>query len=272
MPKPFEGKIGLIQENAIGSWRQLKETEVILFGSEIKTNKCGTPLINDIFERAEKTASGKILAYVNADIILMDDFVEAVKKVNLERFLMVGRRHDFDFERKIDFKNSKWQDNLLKEAMPKWKIHGSTGIDYFIFPKGIFGSIPSFAIGRTFWDSWLVYKAYISGVPVIDATSEIKAIHQNHSYSNPLGMKGIWKGDEAKENEKLAGGPGHAFAIRDANFFLEKGEIRKARINFYKIITFPFRNYDKFYNFKIILFPGWLMMIAWRQMRKILWK
>ena len=88
VPKPFEGHIGMIQRNALRSWKRLRpECQVILFGEEagsrevvaefgvdqiveIAQNDFGTPLLSSVFELAEEQATRDLLCYVNADIIL----------------------------------------------------------------------------------------------------------------------------------------------------------------------------------------------------------
>ena len=78
--KPFRDHIDIIQKNAISSWRKLKpECEIILFDNsegsaeaanelgvkhvpEVKKNEYGTPLISDMFERAQQLAKNKVLA------------------------------------------------------------------------------------------------------------------------------------------------------------------------------------------------------------------
>ena len=88
-PKAFIGHFAIIQRNAIRSWTQLRPVcEIILLGNEegiaelacelelrhipeIPRNEFGTPLIDGIFETARSLATGDILGYVNADIILM---------------------------------------------------------------------------------------------------------------------------------------------------------------------------------------------------------
>lgn len=57
------------------------------------------------------------------------------------------------------------------------------------------------------YDNWLVYHARHVGIPVIDATEVIQAIHQNHDY-NHVGGRGraYVKGEESRRNRKLAGG------------------------------------------------------------------
>ena len=61
---------------------------------------------------------------------------------------------------------------------------GAHALDYFLFSPGIFAEIPAFAIGRTVWDNWLVWKARSEGAMVVDATSVVKAIHQYHAYGH----------------------------------------------------------------------------------------
>src|SRR5207244_10609033 len=102
--KPFKGHIGIIQRNAIASWALLHpRPEIILFGNEegtaeaamdigalhvsqVARNEFGTPLLNDLFQKAEQLASHQTLCYVNADILLLDDFSEAVIGASRIRF------------------------------------------------------------------------------------------------------------------------------------------------------------------------------------------
>src|SRR5579864_4347339 len=122
-PKKFEGHIGVIQRNALQSWTRMNpEPEIILFGHEpgtaeaaaefglrhipdVKCNQWGTPLISDLFGQAEKSGRGRILAYVNSDIILFDEFAQALTRVAewSHHFLMVGRRTDLDIQDEINF-------------------------------------------------------------------------------------------------------------------------------------------------------------------------
>lgn len=284
--KPFRDETALIQKNAISSWKQLRpECEIILFGNEsgsseaakelgilhipeVKKNEYGTPLISDMFEKAQNIAKNKILAYVNADIILMKDFMEAVSRVQLDKFLIVGRRLDVDVKERINFQDPNWARELGEKAKKEGVLHGPAGIDYFVFPKGVFKNILPFALGRTIWDNWLLYDAWISGVPIIDATRAIKAVHQKHKPNTPSGQEiNVWKGPEVKINQKLAGGLSHAFTIRDASKILINGRLQNPKLNLYRIFSLPFRYYEKIPWLQPILFPGWLAMLLWRKTR-----
>lgn len=287
VPKSFSGHIGLIQRNAIKSWLCLPcEKEIILFGNEegtqqiatefgltyipdVNTNQQGTPLLDGIFKKAQGQAKYDILAYINADIILMSDFLEGVKRClgSFDKFLIVGQRWNLDIKEYIDFKNPEWEECLRKRVKKEGKLEGPSGIDYFVFPRGAFGEIPPFAVGRTLWDNWLLWKAAMLGIPIIDATGVITIIHQNHPYFSPQGKKGIWKGEEARENQRLAGGISHAFTIRDCSKVLTRDGLKSPKISFYRIFSFPFRYYYKTKILKPLLFPGWLGMLLWRKIR-----
>ena len=295
IPKAFQGHIKTIQRNAIQSWKRLKpECEIILFGDdegtaetakelnlkhipEIAKNEFGTPLINDIFEKAQKTAENKIVAYVNADIILMEDFMEAVQQIEFEKFLIVGRRWDLDVKDEINFNKDDWQKGLQERIKNEGKLHGPAGIDYFVFPKGVFGEIPCFAIGRTTWDNWLLYRAWTLRVPLINTTEAVVIVHQKHQYAHSKHIHfkksgRVSKGKEAQKNLKLAKGDAHMLTIRDAEWRLTPTGLRRPKINFYRILSFSFRYFERLPILKFILFPGWLAMILWRKLQRFLRK
>jgi len=202
-PKKFEGHIGVIQRNAIQSWARIKpRPEIILFGHEpgtsqvaaefglrhvpdVKCNRWGTPLISDLFEQAEKLASGQVVGYINSDIILFDDFVRAVVRVAgwRKHFLMVGRRIDLDIKEPIDFA-ADWATQLGERARREGKLQIARSIDYFAFSRGLYPSIPALATGRFWWDNWLLWKARSLRAEVVDATQAVRVIHQNHDYSH----------------------------------------------------------------------------------------
>ncbi|MEM2591489.1 MAG: hypothetical protein QXI60_02785 [Thermofilaceae archaeon] len=248
-PKPFtDPHIAIIQRNAITSWTLLRpKPEIILFGDEegvaeicrelglrhvpeIARNEFGTPLLNDIFEKAQNLATHEILCYVNADIILMSDFMEAVKRVSQwqDRFLMVGQRWDVDIRELIDFSESCWEHRLREHVQRNGHQKPPSWVDYFVFKKGLFSNIPPFALGRTTFDNWLIWKARINRASVVDASLVVIAVHQNHDYSHvPGGEPQVWQGEEAKRNYQLAGGWTHCYIIADATHRLTPSGIRR---------------------------------------------
>jgi hypothetical protein len=77
-------------------------------------------------------------------------------------------------------------------------------MDYFVFPRNCAITLPPFAVGSPFWDNWFVYTMWRKGIPIIDATKTITAVHQNHDYAHVLhGKDHRYKGPEAKLNKSL---------------------------------------------------------------------
>jgi len=226
MPKAFTGAFATIQRNAIGSWMQLRSRpEIILLGNDdgvadfaringlrripgVKCNEFGTPLLNALFSTAQAAASNEICVYVNADIILMDDFAEAIEIVarRFNQFLMVGRRWDIDISQEIDFGEEDWRQRLIDRVRREGVRHAPTGIDYFAFKKALWPEIPPMALGRDVWDNWLVREPLLMGRPVIDASGKVMIVHQNHDFSHiPGGKKSASFNIEQQRNIELGG-------------------------------------------------------------------
>ena len=226
MPKAFTGLFATIQRNAMESWVRLRPSpEIILLGDDdgvadaagrygcrhipkVERNEFGTPLLDDIFQKAQAAASNEICVYVNADIILMDNFAEAIGDVarRFSQFLMVGRRWDIDISQEIDFGAGDWQQRLMEQVRREGAYHAPTGIDYFAFKKGLWPKIPPLALGREVWDNWLVREALLAGRPVIDASGKVTIVHQNHDFSHVPGGKKARSFDiEVRRNLDMAG-------------------------------------------------------------------
>jgi len=257
-PKKFDGHIGVIQRNAISSWTRIQpKPEVILFGTEpgtaelarelgmrhvsaVKCNEWGTPLVSDLFAQAEQLGSGSVVCYVNADIILFDDFAEAISRVSLwsERFLMVGRRTDLDVREPLDFRDGGFA-SIANRARREGKLQIARSIDYFAFSRGLYPAMPPLAIGRFWWDNWLLWKARSLGANVVDASKAVLAVHQNHDYSHTTygpTKEEMMASAECIRNARLTceQNPGdyddgffwrYAYTIDDANYRLTSGGI-----------------------------------------------
>ena len=241
LPKPFRGHIGTIQRNAISSWVRLHPTcEVLLFGDEegtaevakafgarhipeVARNDRGTPLLSDVFEMTQRLATNDLLCYVNCDIILGRAFRRAVDQVRQwrRRFLMVGECWNQEMQGSLSFQQPDWDEALERVALQRGKSRGPTAIDYFVFPRGLYGAVPPFAMGRAYFDNWLIWKARALGAPVVDATPSVVAVHQHHDYAHVAGGRFyVLEGAEAKRNLDLAGGLRHRYMIHDATHVL----------------------------------------------------
>ena len=249
-PKPFtDPHIAMIQRNAIKSWTLLPDVEVILLGEEtglaeaardlgvnhvpeVKRNENSTPLISSMFRLAREHGHGNLLCIVNADMILMSDFVEAVKQVSKlkDNFVLLSQRWDLDVTESLDFTEG-WQNRLRSTVHGHGALHRPAGSDFFIFPKSCYTDVPDFAIGRAGWDNWMIYKARKEGWPVIDCTPSVMIVHQNHDYGHLPGGKPHYEHPDSNENIRLAGGQANIrYTILDSTHQLVDGTLVRPKM------------------------------------------
>ena len=250
--KPFRGHVAVIQRNAIRSWTLLRPAcEIILMGNDegtaeiaaefgvryvpdIARNTFGTPLVSDLFKQAQQLSSNNFFCYVNSDIILMSDFMQALQRVvdHTKRFLLVGHRWNFDNIKELLEFTPDWEEQLRNQVKKFATLAGAYSIDFFVFSRGALGELPPFAIGRPAWDNWTLYRARALSMPLIDATPVVMAVHQNHDYSHlPPGQQereGFLKGEEQLANINLAGSAARAFSLSDATYVLTPQKLRRA--------------------------------------------
>jgi hypothetical protein len=249
-PKPFTNPhIAMIQRNAIRSWTLLPDVEVILLGEEegledaarelgvkhlpdVARNANGTPLISSMFQLARENGSGEYLCILNADIILMPDFIQAARQVIhlKDTFLMLSQRWDLDITQPIEF-TAGWETRLRSTVHSQGQLHRPAGSDFFLFPKACYTDIPAFAIGRAGWDNWMIYKARKTGWPVIDCTPSLMIVHQNHDYSHLPDGKPHYDHPDTNENIRLAGGRANIrYTILDATHQLVSGTLTPPKL------------------------------------------
>jgi hypothetical protein len=248
IPKAFKGHIGTIQRNAIQSWTLLRpRPEIIIFGNEdgtaqvarefhlrhlpeIVSNEHGTPILSDLFRQAESQATFECMCYVNADILVLSDFLPAVSLVSkkLKKFLIVSERINLDITEAMTFEPG-WEASVKARSRETGVRVGHTAIDIFVFPRGTYRHVPDFAIGRLWFDQWLIKGARESKIPVVDLTRVAPVIHQNHDYNHvPGGKHEIWHGKETEENLQLYGSAPHSFTFLDVTHELTPdGRIRR---------------------------------------------
>jgi hypothetical protein len=194
----------------------------------IARNEWGTPLVNSVFNTAESKASFSKLCYVNCDILLLSDFLPALEATWSydNEAMTVGRRWDIDLGERLIFQPD-WETEIRQKLMTSGRRQSHSAIDYFAFPKGIWGEIPPFALGRFRWDNWLLYDAISRKITVVDLTEYLVAIHQNHDYNFRLNGTSVLESAEAKQNLALAKGETHLYTLLDVPFHLTPRGIRR---------------------------------------------
>jgi len=254
-PKPFvDAHISTIQRNALRSWLALgSDVDIVVLGDDtgiaentkqlgirhipgVRCNDKGTPLISSMLELARIETKSDFMAIVNADIILFDDFLQAIRlaAVEMEQFLLVGQRWDMEVTRELKDANAFIE--LRKQIPEIAKLHPPAGSDYFIFPRTCYESIPDFAIGRAGWDNWFIFKSRFERWKVIDGTQQVTIVHQDHDYSHLPGGQPHYRLPETKKNVALGGGDHTIFALFDAQYQLEDGRISRKPWTIKKIL------------------------------------
>jgi hypothetical protein len=246
--KVFKDHTDIIQRNALRSWTRLHpDVEVIVFGDEegvaqvcseyglrhephVERHESGFKYLDYMFTRAQQIAQHGYLCYANCDIVFLPDFWHAftISLAWKKQFLVVARRWDVDLTEPINFANPNWARDLREFAKSAGVCQHPEFKDFFVFPKGLYGHVPPLVVGRSAWDSWLVWRALDLKVPVIDATPLIVPVHQNHDHSyHPQGKQGTNEDALAMRNLGLCGNGRHLAHIWDSTHTITHyGKIR----------------------------------------------
>ena len=249
-PKPFiNPHIAMIQRNAIKSWALLPDVDVILLGEEqglaeaarelgvkhiahVERNANGVPLISSMFKLARENSNSDLLCIINADMVLMPDFVESAKKVKGLRseFVLLSQRWDLDVTKPLDFSGD-WSRGLRSMVHGQGQLHRPAGSDFFLFPRSCYMDVPSFVIGRSGWDNWMIYRARKENWAVVDCTPSVMIVHQNHDYSHLPEGKPHYEHPDTNENIRLAGGQANVrYTILDATHRLVDGKLARPKM------------------------------------------
>lgn len=245
VPKPFVGHAGLIQENSLRCLAALRIPTLVMgdepgaaqaaaaYGArhlpEILCNENGTPRVDAAFDLARRSAETSHLCYLNADILLPRAFSGRVNGVLNEapRALLTGRRWNLDVGELLAFDEAGWtalEDRCRREA----RCPGPAAMDYFIFPRDAFLTMPPFAIGRPGWDNWMVYQAKQEGRPVVDLSPMVAVVHQNHDFNHLSGGEAAYRnGAESLANRHMAGGYFHLLNLEDATHIAMEGRVKR---------------------------------------------
>ncbi len=255
-PKPFtDPHIAVIQRNAIKSWTLLPDVEILLLGKEqglaevarelavkhipqIGRNKDGTPLISSMFSVARENSAAALLCIINTDILLVLNFLDAARQVlpQKDKFVLLSQRWDLDVTEPLDFSGD-WSGRLLSTVNLQGQLHRPAGSDFFLFPRAAYIDVPDFAIGRAGWDNWMIYNARREKWPVIDGTSSLMVVHQNHDYSHlPDGLT-HHSHPETDENIRLAGGEAAVrYTIVDSTHQLRGGKLVRPPLSYLRFM------------------------------------
>lgn len=207
-PKPFIGPDREVNLRAIRSWKRLIPTpKITLLGNDLGYEEVaeeyglhirrdvdktflGVPLFNSMFHIANQSEAA-ITVIMNGDIVLLQDFVKALKRIltRFEHFLVISARYDLEAVPGEAKEGSEhYERNLRDYVMRHGVLHTYGGMDLWAWnPKGprLFdGEMPHFIFGRGKYDNWLTHETIAAGRRhVIDASEAIMSIHIRHGYN-----------------------------------------------------------------------------------------
>lgn len=278
-PKPFKGAAYNNQINAIRSWLNVHpNVEIILFGNSpgcaeaslslgvknvpaIASSPSGVPYFEAIVSYAQKHALYDIQIYLNSDIVVDSHILNALKLVSFSKFLILGQRIDLPDGAVIPPEKDSW-DAYLKALVQNGAIlHTPPGMDYFIFPRGLWVGLEPLVIGRAGYDNALVSFCLKKDIPIIDATYAIPALHQYHDYSHVAGKeKEVLNGEDARRNSDIHGVEHSAPNTADATWQIYNNKLirNNSRGNRFRDLEIYLR-----YRRKMV-FLGYVVRAVWR--------
>ena len=265
--KPFRGESVRVQENALRNWCRFgQDVEIIVYGGgegvseqaqrvgakhvpEVRSNPQGVPDFAAIAAHAAAHAKFDLQMYINGDILLPPDFLEQISLLRLPRFLIVGHRIDLAQDAVFNPLAADWMREIWAcLAAGKAELHGPSGQDYFMFPRGLWNGLAPLIIGRGGYDNALLAFCLRKRVPIIDATPCIHVIHQWHDYSHVKNETEVFFGRDALENAQRHDIVYSSANMNDANWRLTRRGLLK--------ITFaedPIRRMESHFRYQLDL-------------------
>ncbi|CAI5501533.1 unnamed protein product [Closterium sp. Naga37s-1] len=211
------------QRRALLSWLRLRPSpKIVLLGndssfralarqfpahvtveSSIDTNFYGVPQVHSVVARAQ-AADTPVSMVINADIILMNDVMAAMRKVheNFRHWVMTAARWDMPEEFPYSFEREMWagrghreHETTIREFVrTHGTLHTYGGVDFWAWNNDdrtpvplVRGTVPPFSYGRGKYDNWLTHEIISSGLrEIVDASEAVTAVHVAHSYSHVM--------------------------------------------------------------------------------------
>ena len=239
-PKEFSGSVGDIQRAAISSWID-GGAQVILLGDETGTHEAARELGAGHVPRVPLTASGvptvagliativqeaehPVRGLVNADIVLVSDIAPVISDVQRALpagtpWLGVARRTNLPWH----LIETEPPESLERTARSSGRLHPASGCDVFLFGADPWPTIPPLAIGRTFWDAWLIWAAHQHGSLIVDLTPSLLTLHPDEDRDRGS-LESIWFSSEAADNQRATHRRGRT--VLEADRVLLDGRVR----------------------------------------------
>lgn len=152
-------------------------------------NESRLATLDGIWHHAAVFSKYDLVMYTNADIVFSPQLAQAVSFVRglypRQPFLATGSRIDLEDTRPfaqayLQHDRPGWTEALDQHLCEHGVPHPPVGADYFIWPRMFEWKMKPFLVGRPRWDNWLLGQAQVRGVPLIDLSQVVDAVHLNH--------------------------------------------------------------------------------------------
>lgn len=184
--KPPEGLSGERQSHSLRNW------QTVFCGADIIEFEGPLIPFREMVVAVEHDSDADWMMYANSDILFDKSQVE-----NLWRSLI--EQHPVELEG--DFLLTGQRIDILEDGSKR--LHRPSGMDYFVFRRGMFHDIPKVIMGRAYCDNALVAYCLRRNIPVIDASFALRVEHQFHDYGHVAGGRSsVWNGEEAMANKR----------------------------------------------------------------------
>lgn len=182
----------------------------------VATSASGIPILSEVLRLARLQFPADVYVYVNADIILLDDFAPALQKLWQQQlpFLGTARRMNVELTEALDF-SGPWIEEVGRLVddravfTPLWCAGG----DVLAFTNQLLRDVPPFIVGRWHWDHWMMHRALEERAALVDLSPSVRVVHQEHHYEHIVGggrqpPRAFWSktynNEDVRKNEVLS--------------------------------------------------------------------
>ena len=238
IPKAFAGEIAVIQRNAVRSWRALgPDVQVILLGDEegvsAAAHELGVEHVADVATQRPRNATARrrlrarrrdrsppLRCFVNADIVLLDDFLPAVRAVAGRRGLGVPDRRRIGQSPRGSSPRARRSLRSAARSRARAARGGSfTRCDRHRLLRLSGRAVrPGAAVRRrSSGVRQLARLAARQRGAVVDASEAVLAVHQHHDYAHVGAVTTRRTSGRGRAEPVLAGGSRRLYTIHDAS-------------------------------------------------------
>eukprot|EP00276_Gloeochaete_wittrockiana_P003736 CAMPEP_0184666052 /NCGR_PEP_ID=MMETSP0308-20130426/59860_1 /TAXON_ID=38269 /ORGANISM="Gloeochaete witrockiana, Strain SAG 46.84" /LENGTH=948 /DNA_ID=CAMNT_0027110431 /DNA_START=288 /DNA_END=3134 /DNA_ORIENTATION=+ len=194
------------------------------------------PKLDCIFISASERIQTDVVAYINADLLIFDDFPAIMERVFIrgrQEALVVAQRTDIAWTNATEFQfhTLSERQRLRSWVQANGELHSDYGADFFVFRKSLFSLLrfPPLLVGTWRWDNWLLAECIVrKDMRVIDASNVLNVVHQGTSDVSSHRRLGSSYSDELVK--KLIGSRYRIGRISFAPWYLEASPLGEISI------------------------------------------